>query len=97
MSKYFPLYNNSCKNIKVKLDLSIYVTKDDKTNILKLEDRIKENEKEASFNRGFFYYKDQSDFVYECKAKSFTYGNIYITAWKSTDILNYPTTNHECF
>ena len=94
MSQYFPPYDTSTKNIKGKLDLSNYVTKDDKTDILKLEDKIKENEKEASFNRGFFYYKGGSDFVYECQAKSFNYGNIYITAWKSTDILNYPTTNH---
>ena len=94
MSQYFPPYNTSTKNIKVKLDLNNYVTKDDKTDNLKLEDKIKENEKEASFNRGLFYYKDQSDFVYECKAKSFNYGNIYITAWKSAGILNYPTTYH---
>ena len=58
MSEYFPPYNTSTKNIKVKLDLSNYVTKDDKTDILKLEDKIKENEKEASFNKGFFYYKN---------------------------------------
>ena len=89
MSQCFPSYNTSTKNIKVKLDLSNYVTKDDKTDILKLEDKIKENEKEASFKRGFFYYKDQSDFVSECKAKSFNYGNIYIIAWKSIGILNY--------
>ena len=94
MSKYFPPYNSSSKNIKVELDLSNYVTKDDKTDLLKLEDRIKENEKEASFNGGFFYYKGQGDSVYECKAKSFNYGNIYITAWKPADILNYPATNH---
>ena len=68
MSKYFPPYNNSSKNIKVELDLSNYVTKGDKTDILKLENTIKENEKEASFSRGFFYYRDQSDFVYECRA-----------------------------
>ena len=76
MSKYFPPYNSSSKNIKVELDLSNFVTKDDKTDLLRLEDRIKENEKEASFNRGFFYYKGQGDFIYECKAKSFNYGNI---------------------
>ena len=29
MSKYFPPYNNSCKNIKVELDLSNYATKKD--------------------------------------------------------------------
>ena len=59
-----------------------------------IEDKIKENETEASFNRGFFYYKDQSDYLYEWKAKSFNYGNIYITARRSTGIPNYPTTNH---
>ena len=57
MTEYFPPYNTSTKNIKVKLDLSNYVTKDDKTDILKLEYKIKENEKEASFNRGFFITK----------------------------------------
>ena len=54
MSKYFPLYNNSRKNIKVEFDLSNYVTKDDKIDILKLKNRINEKEKEASFSRGFF-------------------------------------------
>ena len=33
MSNYFPSYNNSSKNIKVELDLSNYVTKDDVKNI----------------------------------------------------------------
>ena len=33
MNKYFPPYNNSCKNIKVELDLSNYATKDDVKNI----------------------------------------------------------------
>ena len=54
MSQYFLPYNTYTKNIKVTLDLSNYITKDDKTDILKLEDKIKKNEKEASFNRGFF-------------------------------------------
>ena len=93
MSQYFPPYSTSTKNSKVELDLSNYVTKDNKTDILKLENRIKENEKKASFGRGFFYYGEQSDFVYECRANSFNYGNIYITAWRSTGILNCPTTN----
>ena len=73
MSKYFPPCNNSSENIKVELDLSNYVTKDDKTDIFKLENRIKENEKEANFSREFFHYRDQSDFVYECRANSFNY------------------------
>ena len=33
MSQYFPPYNNSSKNIKVKLDLRNYATKDDVKNI----------------------------------------------------------------
>ena len=33
MSKYFPPYNNSSKNIKVELNLSNYATKDDVKNI----------------------------------------------------------------
>ena len=33
MSKHFPPYNNSSKNIKVELDLSNYATKDDVKNI----------------------------------------------------------------
>ena len=90
MSQYFPSCNTSTKNIKLKLDLSNYVTKGDKTDILKLENRIKENEKEASFSRGFFYYRDQRDFIYECRANSFNYTNnsTLLSAWKSTGIIN---------
>ena len=36
MSKYFPPYNNSSKNIKVELDLSNYATKDDFKDITQL-------------------------------------------------------------
>ena len=35
------------------------------------EDAINENERGLSFNRGFFYYLQKSDFVYECKLSSF--------------------------
>ena len=35
------------------------------------EDTINENERGLSFNRGFFFYKDQSYLTYECKAGSF--------------------------
>ena len=37
MSKYFPPYNNSSKNIKVKLDLSNYATKTDLKNVTHVE------------------------------------------------------------
>ena len=38
------------------------------------EDTINENERGLSFNRGFFFYKDQSYLVYNCKMGSFSFG-----------------------
>ena len=38
------------------------------------EDAINENERGLSFNRGFFFYKDQSYLVYDCKMGSFNFG-----------------------
>ena len=53
-------------------------TKNNANDILALENKLKqkedtinENERGLSFNRGFFYYKDQSYLTYECKAGSF--------------------------
>ena len=55
------------------------------------EDTINENERELSFNRGFFFYKDQSYLVYDCKMGSFSFGltSKDISEWKSTGIYNY--------
>ena len=53
------------------------------------EDTINENERGLSFNRGFFFYMDQSYLVYDCKMGSFSFGSKDISAWKSTDIYNY--------
>ena len=39
------------------------------------EDTINENERGLSFNRGFFYYLQQSYLVYECKIDSFIFNN----------------------
>ena len=52
---YYPPYRSSSNNIKVELDidLSIYATKDD---VKKVEDKVDENERGLSFNRGFFFY-----------------------------------------
>ena len=36
---------------------------------------ITENEIGISFNRGFFYYLQQNNLVYECKVDSFTFNN----------------------
>ena len=55
------------------------------------EDTINENERGLSFNRGFFFYKDQSYLVYDCKMGSFSIGltSKDITEWISTGIYNY--------
>ena len=61
---YYPPYRSSSNNIKVELDLSKYATKDDVK-------KVSENERGLSFNRGFFYYLQICDYVYECKFSSF--------------------------
>ena len=53
------------------------------------EDTINENERGLSFNRGFFFYMDQSYLVYDCKMGSFGFGSKDISEWKSTGIYNY--------
>ena len=52
---------------------------------------INENERGLNFNRGFFFYKDQSYLTYECKMGSFGFGltSRDISEWKSTGIYNY--------
>ena len=52
------------------------------------EDTINENERGFSFNRGFFFYKDQSYLTYECKMGSFDFNANKISKWKSTGIFN---------
>ena len=55
------------------------------------EDTINENERGLSFNRGFFFYKDQSYLTYKRKMESFGFGltSKDISEWKSTGIYNY--------
>ena len=53
------------------------------------EDMVNENEKGISFNRGFFFYIDQSDLVYNCKANSFNINSLKILTSKSTGAFNY--------
>ena len=73
-------------------------TKKNSSDILALENKLKqkedtinENERGLSFNRGFFFYKDQSYLTYECKIGSFGFGLTFkdISEWKSTGIYNY--------
>ena len=53
------------------------------------EDTINENERGLSFNRGFFYYLQQSYLLYECKIDSFIFNNKKILKFRSTGIFNY--------
>ena len=54
------------------------------------EDIVDENQRGLSFNRGFFYYLQQSYLVYECQVNSFNAKGSDISAWKSTGISNHP-------
>ena len=80
---YYPPYKSSSNNIKVKLDLSNYTTKDD---VKKVEDKVNENKTEIIFIKGFFLYEYHSDLVYDCKLnliKTYFYG---ILEWKPKNI-----------
>ena len=82
-SQYYPPYKSSSNNIKVKLDLANYTTKDD---VKKVEDKVNENKKEIIFFRGFFSYEYHSDLVFDCKLnliKTYFYG---ILEWKPKNI-----------
>ena len=47
-------------------------------------------QRENSFNRGFYYYLQESYLVYECKAFSFKNDiNCRLTTWNSSGIDNY--------
>ena len=72
-------------------------TKKNSSDILGLEGRLKqkedtinENERGLSFNKGFFYYLQKCDYVYECKFSSFDANiNKKISKWRSTGIFDY--------
>ena len=59
-----------------------------KSELEKKEYAISKNEIGISFNRGFFYYLQQSNLVYECKIDSFIFDNKTISKWNSTGVLN---------
>ena len=70
-------------------------TKKNASDILALEnkltqkdDTINENERGLSFNRGLFFYLQQSHLVYECKVGSFSFNNKNISKWESAGIFN---------
>ena len=65
-----------------------------KDDVKKVEDKVDENERGLSFNRGFFFYLQKNHYVYECKSSSFDITapansiNIKRNTWKSTGIFS---------
>ena len=59
-----------------------------KNELEKKEYNISENEIGITLNRGFFYYFQQRNLVYECKVGSFSFNNKNISKWKSTGVFN---------
>ena len=53
------------------------------------EDIVHENQGGLNFNRGLFFYMDQSFLVYDCKMSSFNFNSGKISIWKSTGIFDY--------
>ena len=53
------------------------------------EDIVDENQRGLTFNRGLFYYMDQSYLVYDWKMGSFNFIGGKMSMWKSTGIFNY--------
>ena len=68
---------------------------------MRFENRLKQkehivdkNQRGLSFNRGFFFYMDQSYLVYDCKMGSFNFSSKKISVWKPTGIFNYLDNSH---
>ena len=86
-----------CQHIATEVKTIDDKTKKNSSNILGLEGRLKqkedtinENKRGLSFNRGFFYYLQKCDLVYERKFSSFDANiNKKISKWKSTGIFDY--------
>ena len=85
---------NQLNDLKAKHIATEVKTIDDKakknaSDVLAFENRLKqkkdmvnENERGISFSRGFFFYIDQRDLVYDCKANSFNINSLKILTWK---------------
>ena len=82
-NQYYPPYKSSSNNIKVKLDLANYATKDD---VNKVEDKVNENKKEIILVRGFYSYEHNSDLIYDCKLNLFKTLSSGISRCKSKNI-----------
>ena len=90
------LYDLKAQHIATEVKTIDDKTKKNASDILGFENRLKqkedivdENQRELSFNRGFFYYLQQRYLVYECKVNSFAFNGKKIANWRSTGIFNY--------
>ena len=90
------LYDLKAQHIATEVKTIDDKTKKNASDILGFENRLKqkedvvdENQRQLSFNRGFFYYLQQRYLVYECKVNSFAFNGKKITNWRSTGIFNY--------
>ena len=77
--------NNKAKDLLLDNELKKLKTLVDSTAKIKFDEAQKEN----SFNRGFFYYLQQSYLVYDCKMGLFQFTAGKISTWKSTGISIY--------
>ena len=77
--------NNKSKDLLLDNELKKLKTLVGSTVKIKFDEVQKEN----SFNRGFFYYLQQSYLVCECKMDSFNFNSKKIPKWKSTGIFIY--------
>ena len=75
---------------KVHAKVKKYITDilNTKTSLEHNKSVIDDLERKASFNRGFYYYNQQSYFLFESKSKSFTKNREAIHVWISTGIHN---------
>ena len=74
------LYDLKAQHIATEVKTIDDKTKKNASDILGFENRLKqkedvvdENQRQLSFNRGFFYYLQQRYLVYECKVNSFAF------------------------
>ena len=86
---------NNLKSQHIAIEVTGIDNKTNDNDILKLKNElekkeydISENEIAISFNRGFFYYLQQSNLVYECKIDSFIFDYKKISKLNSTGSLN---------
>ena len=76
------------KKVDDKVEKNITDILNTKTSLEHNKSEIDDLEREASFNRGFYYYNQQSYFLFESNSKSFIRNGGAIHAWISKGIHN---------